>query len=200
MNFGIQTNYTVTGQKIYIDFNNITTSDMCLTALGPAKSKIILENLENGIYDIEIKVGYKNNTGKLIVTNQSFELEIEDPEDLQIERNPLLRVPENTIWGVIGYHSATTNALAQSYIDSLKILGAITISLTEGDYGYFTTDINSNIIKPTNNGYWFSIPYVFKYTNDMKTLEEMIKNYGIDYSDSVSIKLYSSEGDYLWAY
>ena len=188
-NFGIQTSYSVLGMDINIEFEKINTSSMCQTATGPATSKINLENLENGTYNIEIKVGNKNNIGKLVVSDYSFDIEIENLEGLQLERNPLLRIPKNTIWGLIRYHTNYTENLAQSYIDSLQILEAINANLSEGDYGFFTTNTNGYIIESTSNGYWFSIPYIFKYSNDMEILKNLIKNYKISYSDSVSINL-----------
>jgi len=199
-NFGIQTNYRIDGEDINIEFEKIIIPAICQTATGPAKSRINLENLENGTYNIEIKVGNKNNTGKLVVSDHSFNIEIENLKGLQLERNSLLRIPKNTIWGLIGYHANNTENLAQSYIDSLQILGATNANLSEGDYGYFTTNTSGDIIEPISHGYWFSIPYAFKYSNDMEILKNLIKNYKINYSDSVSINLYSSEGDHFWAY
>jgi hypothetical protein len=84
--------------------------------LGPATTNIDLGAIPNGTYPVNLTVESNESEGQLIVTTDYYAILLNNPKQLKITNNPLKRIPENTIWGTIGYHSGSTEALVSSLI------------------------------------------------------------------------------------
>lgn len=133
-NYAIDRSFNVSPGNIQIDFNGITTPEICLTSIGPATTTINLGSLANGTYQLVINVERNKSEGRLIVTSGFYEIILDQQEKLQIVNPILNRIPDNTIWGNVGYHTSTTAPLVQSFIDSLLQLGATSQVYQQGDY------------------------------------------------------------------
>jgi len=188
--------FSISSDKIVIDFNGIIRSDFCLTSTGPASTTIDLGSLSNGNYDLEIQVEGKKSVGLLIVTPDFYAINLDKPRQLQIKFSPLIRVPDNTIWGTIGYASSSYSAMAQTFIDSLQYFGATPGSYLPGDYNYFEINSSGQIISPSNGGgYYFAQSYIFNYAENTSTLKTLVNNYGHNSGDTLSIILYTTKGE-----
>lgn len=194
-NFGISKTFNKSSHNIDIDFNGILLSDFCLTSIGPATTTIDLGTLSNGIYNLNIKVERKKSEGKLIVTSNYYEITLDKQKQLQIINSPLYRIPTNTIWGTVGYHSSSTTTLVQTFIDSLQLLGATVETYQPGDYGYFEINSGGQIKPPANHGYYFVRPFIYNYSGNTSLLKKLVKNYGANYNDSLNIILYTTKGE-----
>jgi hypothetical protein len=193
MNYQISKTIRKTSDKIDIHFNGILVSDVCLTAFGPATTIIDLGKLSNRTYNLNIKVeGYKNE-GKLIVTSEYYAIELNNQNQIQIANNILYRIPANTIWGTVGYHIGSTEPLAQTFIDSLQFFGATAQTYQPGNYGEFEIESSGQIIVPTS--YNFRQPFVFNYSGNTSKLKRLVKSYGANYGDSLSIILHTTKGE-----
>ncbi len=194
-NFGISKTVRKTSDNIDIDFNGILLYDMCLTALGPARTTLDLGTLSNGTYDLNIDVERKKSDGQLIVTSDYYAIELNNQRQIKINNNPLYRIPTNTIWGTVGYHASSNMALVQTFIDSLQFLGATAQVYQSGDYGYFEINSGGQILPPQNHGYYFIIPFIYNYAGNSSDLKGLIKYYGASYGDSLSISLHTTKGE-----
>ena len=196
----IITNWSKINSKITIEFEGVLPCEYSCKGSGPAIWDIDFGFLETDIYELKISIENDTNDGLLIITDTSFQIIFDSLKRLQIINSTKLRVPENTIWGTVGYFDSSSNSLAQQYLDSLLTLGAIKKSYTSGNYGYFKID-NSGDIKPLSyNNEPFQEPYIFYYADDMDKIENLVKYYssyavsnGADYDDAVYIILYNSE-------
>lgn len=194
-NYGISNTFSKSSDNIDIDFREILIYDMCLTSLGPATTLIDLGALSNGTYNLNIKVERKRNEGQLIVTSDHYAISINNQKQLKISNTPLYRIPANTIWGTVGYHLSSTSTLVQTLIDSLQILGATAQNYQSGDYGYFEINTSGQILPPQNHGNHFIQPFIFNYPGNTSELNNLVKNYGANYGDSLSIRLYTTKGE-----
>lgn len=184
-----------------IDFNGIDIPGVCLTAFGPALANIELGNPANGVYDIVITTDETINSGKLYVSTDHYILDFDQTGRIGFTNHILNRVPENTIWGTIGYHNSDTKPLAEEFIESLKNLGAETRSYLPGNYGYFSISSKGEIEPPENHGNYFIDAFILEYTGKSGNLKDIVRNYGLNYNDRLKILLYTTEGDMFrsWA-
>jgi hypothetical protein len=194
-NYGIKNKFSKSSGNIDINFTGILLPDMCLTAFGPARTIIDLGALSNGTYNLNIKVERKKSVGQLIITSDSYSIRLFKQNHIKIINTPLHRIPSNTIWGTVGYHTSSTSTLVQSFIDSLQFLGATAKIYPSGDYGYFEINSNGQILPPENHGNHFIEPFIFDFSGNTSDLKNLVKNYGINYGGSLSIRLYTTKGE-----
>jgi hypothetical protein len=192
-NFAISKTFSKFFNYIEIDFTGIRRSSLCLTAFGPARTRIDLGTLSNRTYNLDITVDRKKSEGQLIVTPDYYSIKLDKQQQLIIRNHTLHRIPANTIWGTVGYHTISTSELAQTFIDSLQILGAKAQSYQPGHYGHFEINSSGQMVIP--EGYKFTQPFVYNYTNNTSNLKKLVRNYGANYSDSLHIILYSTNGE-----
>lgn len=196
-NYGIKNKFNKSSDNINIDFKGILVYDMCLTALGPATTIIDLGTLSNGTYHLNINVESMKSEGQLIITSDSYSIELFNQKQIKLINTPLRRIPTNTIWGTVGYHTSSTSTLVQTFIDSLQLLGATAKTYSPGDYGYFKINPNGQILPPENHGNHFIQPFIFDFSGNTSVLKNLVRNYGKNYGDSLSIRLYTTKGEIL---
>lgn len=181
--------------KINIEFGGIIVPYMCLTSIGPATATIELGSLSNGTYDLDIQLQDQYEHGQLVVAPGAYAIHIGESRQLLVDIPILNRVPAETIWGNIGYHSSTTAPLVQTFIDSLQLLGATPQGYQAGEYGYFRIDGNGQIMPPENAGHYFDRPYILTYTGGSTALKELVRRYGAAHGDEMSITLNTAKGE-----
>jgi len=70
--------------SITVDFNGISSDEICATALGPAKTKIDLGFLTNGFYALTLKINHLENNGLLTITDSQILLDFPQQNGIQI--------------------------------------------------------------------------------------------------------------------
>ena len=117
-NYSIQTTYTLTKDKITINFFQIEKPNICLTSLEPASTLVKLEGLTNKLYEVELNFGATKITGQLNISASSFKATLPIQTKVQFVNSDLSRIPNNTIYGTVHYHTAATTSTVQKFIDS----------------------------------------------------------------------------------
>lgn len=200
-NYGIKSSFVVTNDKITINFTELIIPNICLTSLGPATTIINLETLTNKIYELELNIGSSKISGQLDVTTGSFKATLPVQSKIQFINPDLKRVPQNTIYGTVHYHSTATSSLVQKFIDTLQILGAVQTTYSPGDYGNFQIEANGQIKQTQDVGYYFTRYYIFNYTNNSTQLKDLVKRFGVNYGSLLLVTLNTTRGEtfYSWA-
>jgi hypothetical protein len=194
INYSLITNSEANTSKISIEILGIYEPNICLTAIGPARSTIPISNIQNKSYDIEFKIGSNISTGKLICESKEFRLQMNDFVQIKINEPVLKRIPVNLIWGTVGYHNSTTLGKVNEFINSIKAAGASEINLENGNYNYFEIE-NNTINEPNNSGYWFTKSFVYSFTGDKNIIRSIVKDYSISFGDLMSISVYGDMGE-----
>jgi hypothetical protein len=204
INFPILFDLNQNSNEINIVFRGVPEDiGICLTAVGPARTSIDLGTLGQGTFRLNIQNGETRHAGELIVSADSYEINFPNNPDLRFTNTPLNKIPENTIWGVIGWHREETYTLAQSFLTDLMDLGAKKKPFTPGYYTGFV--INQNHEKTTPDalwGFWFHQLFIFHYSADMADVEQLIKQYARYHRDHISIRLSTDRGERFmsWMY
>lgn len=199
-NYTILHSLSVSGSNIEINFTGIYQPDMCLTSFGPATTSVDLSSLPNGSYPLTIRVERRKSQGNLIVTSDYYEIDLDETRSVEIITPVLRRIPANTIWGTVGYHSNATSMLVQSFVDSLQFYGAAIQPNAPGYYGYFDIDANNAILPPDNHGYYFIRPFIFSYSGNSHSIKTLVRNYGLNFGDSLNIDLRSTQGHHFMSW
>lgn len=173
---------------------------ICLTALGPARSRINLGNLNNGQYNLNIEINGAVESAKLDVTDSNYKISADNGLWLKYENKELRRVPEYIIWGQVGYSSDTLITVVNNFLDSLRTLGAQPRLLTPGDYGYFKIDMFGKIETPGNHGYHFVKMFLYEYRNNIADIESLMKRTQAKYFNQISLSCQTWRGDVIYGW
>src|SRR5690606_23994594 len=111
--------------------------DFCFTAIGPATTTIGLGDIGNGEYELELNNGALKNKGRLIVTDTDVILDFMGQGGIEIVRQTTKRVPTNTYWGTVGYHTEESNDRVNAFLEQLKSIEGVVFNLQNpGEYFY----------------------------------------------------------------
>lgn len=200
INYGIDYSVVKTANNFRIKFSRIIISDICLTALGPASAQINLGNLGAGTYNLTLEVNGKTESAALTVTDSLYQINFQTGFDFKFDNIKLHRVPPYLIWGSVGYINDSLTNIADTYLDSLPILGAVQKNLSPGDYGFFEIDSFGNIVTPDNHGYPFIKMYKFEYQNDLNSIKELMKRIQQQYVNQIYISCNTWQGDVIYGW
>ncbi len=199
-NYLIDANYTLTNEKITINLVKIITPIICLTSLGSAATIINIKDLANKTYDLELNFGTQKINGQFDVTTGSYTATLPIQTKVQFVNPDLKRIPNNTIYGTVHYHSAYTSSIIQKFIDTIQLYGATQSLYPIGNYEQFQIEPNGQIKQTQDLGYYFTQYYIFNYSDNSEQLKNLVKRFGINYGDLLLITLNSSKGEtfYSW--
>lgn len=199
-NYGIQATHTLTKDKITINFIKIIAPNICLTSFAPAATSIKFDELESKNYEIEFNFGSTKIAGQLNVSTGSFRAMLPAQMKVQFVNPDIRRVPNNTIYGTIGYHSTSTVATVQSFIDALQLCGAVPALYSQGDYGQFQIESNGQIKQTQNLGYYFTRHFIFNYSGNSAQLKNVVRQFGVNYPDALTITLNTTKGEIFYSW
>ena len=187
---------------------NVSFKGVALTGMtgdiGPARAIIDLGVLNNGTYRLNLNNGNVKRTGELIVSSDSYKVKFSNNSTFRFTNVPLNRIPEQTIWGTVGYHKQETSTLVQAFITDLMNVGAVKKSFNPGIYNEFEIDKDGNIVQPgKDSGYWFAQSFIFHYSGDIAKIEQLVKRYAHDYGiEYLYINVHTDKGERFlsWMY
>ena len=185
--------------NIDISFKGVTEHfGACIGEPYPATIAIDLGELSVGTYNLNLYNGNVKYKAKLIVTPESYDINLVDNSYFQVTNTPLNKIPEHTIWGGIGYSKPETSTIAQSFLNELMDAGATKKSYYPGRYQEFEIDANGDIVQPGNEpGYSFAQSFIFNYSENIAVIEQLIKKYAFDNQEGnyLSIAVYTDKGE-----
>ncbi len=190
-NFGIMNNVVQKSNLFKIKFLGIFVPEICLTALGPARCYINLGQLNDGNYSLSLEVNGQVISAQLTVSKNVYKINYQQNPHFAFKNPELYRVPDNLIWGWIDYYDDSLSVVADSFLDSLQILGAQTVQLEKGDYGFFKVDSLNNLI-------FSGFPkrtFAYKYEDTLEEIQELIFRY---YFPSIQISLSDWRGAVIY--
>lgn len=201
INYQILTEQHLGESSARITFTAVDLGLICFTALGPATVLVDLNKVSNGEYELELNNANLKNKGTLRVTEEEIALLFSQQNGIEFVRTHTRRVPEKTYWGYIGYHEASSAALAAEFLQKLADQGVEFGKQTPGHYFYYEIDDSGEIIATAeNSGYHFIKGFIFQYSGDETALRDLVQIDGKTYRDdlSISVSTYKGEQFYNW--
>ena len=166
-----------------------------MTSLRPASTLVKLEGLTNKLYEVELNFGATKITGQLNISASSFKATLPIQTKVQFVNSDLSRIPNNTIYGTVHYHTAATTSTVQKFIDSLQFYGATSTLYPQGDYVNFQIESNGQIKQIQDLGYYFTQYYIFNYSNNSEQIKSLVRRFGINYPNDLLITLNTAKGE-----
>jgi hypothetical protein len=173
---GITYDARTVGNKVKVTLLNLAYPTNC-GAIAPARDTVKMPSMQsNTTYDLEINLkDVVTNTGKLVVEDGKFTVNMVNENGIIMKSKQVLRVPQNAFWGVLA-NDAGSDKIATQMLDSLKTV-ATPISMTNGDYGYFSVDNGrlsvkaaSALTKPNQQAVLFRVNNKVGLANMMQNL------------------------------
>jgi len=200
VNYTIGTSIEKNNGVTTIKFKGIYAPSLCLTANGPATSTVTLGEATDSVINLLVNIEGAESIGKIRMTDTTFEADFSTLKELKFVYNELHRLPEKTIWGMVGYHAEATSALVQSFEDSLQYYGSTELLLGKGQYGYFEIDSTHAVVVPSNHGFNFASTFIYHYEGASSVLGRMMRNFNTLHGSKMQIILYTSKGEILKSY
>ena len=185
------------GARIEVSFQRIEIGSVCFTAIGPARCDIDLGALAPGTYSLTFHVGTGDATFDLLVDDDVYAATPAGGEGVQFSPSTLRRIPDGTVWGLIGMVGligGSYDALASAFLDSLAARGALSVTLEPGEYGEFTIDSVGAMHWPWIHGCHVAVPYVRHYEGPSDSLGAVVAYFGRTQSQWMSITLRTWRG------
>lgn len=182
----IDTRVSIENNSIEIVCDKITEPPYSFQYGQPARSYIKVGNLVYGRYSLQIRINGSIALSTLKVDSLSISLEdfrttpFWSNSWIQARRNTVFKVPPSLVWGIAWYQpNSADQRIASQFIDSLKVLGARDIQLSDGNYGYFKTRENQLLIEPPfgYTGFPNAQAYLFDFKGDTIQVQAMIKRF-----------------------
>ncbi|MGV8092283.1 MAG: hypothetical protein AB2L24_10515 [Mangrovibacterium sp.] len=203
INYPILTEQVFQENKLSITFTSVLETDFCLTAVGPASAIINLGNMANGQYELELNNAELKNKGTLKISDSEITLDFKNQNGIEIVRQITKKVPVDTYWGTIGYHTGSTIEKVDEFLEKLKDIDGVAFNKqVPGKYFYYEIDQNGEIVTNTeNSGYHFVKAFIFQYTgDDEEKFKEEIDFLVTPYFDDmyINVETYKGERIYNW--
>lgn len=196
INFPLLASQNFKSSALEISFMGIGNTELCLTAIGPAAITIPLSTLKEGSYEIWLNNGEFKNKGHLEISNEKVDLLFSNPKGIIITSQSTQRIPPNTYWGTIGYHSQATAPAVEEFLQKVAEFGADFNKQTPGQYVFYEIDEHGSIVtKSENSGYHFMKAFVFQYDGDEELFKKNIKELGATYFDEMYINMETYKGE-----
>ncbi|HZK07946.1 MAG TPA: hypothetical protein VFC92_07065 [Bacteroidales bacterium] len=171
------------------DIENSNYNDQSIKK-GSATADVGLGTLANGVYDITIKVAQNINTGTLTVGDSLMVLDFPSLQALTVNHDMVRRIPFGTMWGYISYKDVADTAITTAVLDSMTSIGVLPASYPTGYYGYFSIDDTGAFIQNIPAEIEYYEPIFHRYNGAVKTLDELITFYKINYYNDIDIVVY----------
>jgi hypothetical protein len=172
-----------------VEFVGIRVPELCLDAFGPATKRIEFGQVRTGDSAFRLAANGSTLHGTMRITPDSIVVIGGDGPWTRFPSPRLLRVPEGSLWGTIGWGPRDQALRAQAFLDSLAALGASVPISQHGDYDVFRVDA-SGVTIPGDHGYWFERDFALRFDGDPGPLEGLVRDFG----DSLSISMFSDRG------
>lgn len=137
---------------IDLSINDLVDPEQCIEGSEPVFVIVPFGSLNSGTYTFNINLkDAVVNKGRLVVYNDRYEMSMESDDGIEIVHEELMRIPNNTIWGYVGYDVNNASADATDFISELKNLPNVfdvqnNNLYKPGYYGYFNLEDNKDIL------------------------------------------------------
>lgn len=194
LNYEIEYQIIRRSNRIRASIDDIVEPDDCLPGKATPEVEMEIGIVDNGLYEFEINLKNSTivNTGQLVVTNESYTVDMSSTNGITLQSNELLRVPNGTVWGYL-----SAKDLEPIAIDFFNELSELTTdkSFLEGNYGYFSITGDNKINLPLETTFSEVQPFIINYISSIKKLETIISDYRNQYGADLELKIFTWEGD-----
>src|SRR5690606_6850524 len=154
MNYQLVTTSAFEDNTHILEFKGVEVPSICLTALGPARYVYKVEPDDNGQYALRFINGMLKDRASLTISDTRIDIQLESQHVVGVARETTMRVPPNTYWGTIGYHTASSTGQVEEFLQEMEEGGITFSEQTPGHYYYYEIDESGEmIVDEASSGY-----------------------------------------------
>ncbi len=170
LNYTIQRNVKINPGYIDVNVTGILAPNICLTALGPANSRDILD-ITPGNYNLTIKSSGLTNNYSVVITDSSISFDKDSTGNTHVRFKTVWRYPVNSFVYLCGTLTQDSS-IYKDFIDTLRSK----INITE-----FKFPSGGKIPYPVvASGYYYNAParyFIYQSETDFDKIGEILKSY-----------------------
>ncbi|MEM1320397.1 MAG: hypothetical protein AAGG75_09075 [Bacteroidota bacterium] len=197
LNSNIDYSLRIQGEDIILSINDLMDPPDCISGMAPANASVLIGQLENGSYPLQINL--KNeivNEGALKVTHTQYSIELNSDHGIVLDEERLLRIPDQTIWGFVGYKNAALSTVNE-FTEAAAAVTAPKL-LTIGNYGYFTIADGNEIVLNEQSEFSNTQTLILHLDeSNAAAFTELVDTYRSNYGEELEIKIYTDKGEEL---
>jgi len=195
-NFKIATSCEKAGDQIKIIYKGIYSPDIiCATAMGPATSEPSFP-VDHGTYYLTFINENISNTAVLTSDEEKYVLEIQQTENILVEMDTLMKIPEYTYWATV-YSNDPVEQAAENFTERLIKLGVNFRTFKDGDYGHFIIS-GGEIVSVMPYGYDESHKKtIFEFSGSVLEIEKLVRSFIESYDQVLSVSVYNYQGNII---
>lgn len=138
LNTVILSNYNRTGRNISLTLYDILDPEVCDPGPAPAQGTQLVTDASPDVYTLTIELqDVVSNAGTLTVTDDAYQVVMEEENGITWLHTKLQRIPTNALWGYLVYTNAEEENRVSGFIEEINNLGS-ELNLANGYYGYFS--------------------------------------------------------------
>lgn len=184
-------------QLLRLNLGGIAQPVSCTPATSDASTLTDQLALDDNLYKLRIELGESvANAGLLRLTPAGYSLELQTRTGIELESELLLRLPPDLVWGYVNFsESASANAIQQRVFSDLMNLGAQSVNLEKGYYGYFRTGNNESLLIPGAEEQGITFAYRLPGQDAAATLAALAEAWRTELGPTVTVGLFNTGGE-----
>lgn len=197
LNSSIDRTVIIEDSRVSILLEGIVQATDCTPGIAVATALGNAGHLSAKIYDFDVTLrNTVENTGKLRVDSEKYEINLSTSDGLVIENNILYKIPEEFIWGYYAYDDETmVGNEPESFLNELATISQ-TKNLTEGEYGHFKITDDQKMELKTSPDKAFFKTFYYNYTGDKADIHSLLEGYrSSPVAGYMELAIFTSEGE-----
>lgn len=179
------------GYIIYI--NQFTQSPAISTGLKIIKKELLLENVSNGDYSLDVVIRNTiTSQGLLQQMDQLITLDFSKTNGLSTAHCEANHFAMNSFWGVIAIDGSYHVPILASFLAKLRSFSSRVDQPLLGNYGYFSIDEDNHVLLNHSLGENFKTFYMT--VDDFSRLDDLVETYKSSYPGFHAL-VFTASGD-----
>jgi hypothetical protein len=196
-----QIDYTLdqTAQQINLSINQLSLQGECQPGNATASEVIRIGQLPPNNYDLQLNLNNNEiiNSGRLMVSFSQYQVALDSDHGIIISDKLLNRIPENTIWGYIGFYDLNRETDVELDFESAMTDLVLPHNLPIGYYGQFRLNEENELTVKADQDYTKQYNFLYEFEGDEQNLIGPLEDLRATYGNAIEIKLFTGKGTVL---
>ncbi|MEM9823120.1 MAG: hypothetical protein AAF985_18720 [Bacteroidota bacterium] len=186
-------------QQINLSINQLSLQEECQPGSAPARQSIAIGELAPNNYNLELNLNNNEivNPGRLLVSFSQYQIILDSDHGLIVPDKTLNRIPEQTIWGYIGFNDLNQESDVRIDFENSMADLVRPHSLSSGYYGQFRLSELNELTIRTEQEYREQHNFLYEFGGNEQDLIAPLENLRATYGEAIEIKLFTAKGTIL---
>jgi hypothetical protein len=194
-NYQIDFDFSKKGRNISLALKDFILTEPCIPGGGLAKAVSNLGWLNKGNYPLVISLkDVIENEGQLVVSDQSYTIQLKTSDGILASPATLLRIPGNALWGEVFAASDSVAMLAEGFLEELEQISS-ELDLEAGNYGFFQIMENGALLLLEPEAREKAISFCFSFQGESDVLAGLVTEYRNAGGAGLIIRLFDALGN-----